>query len=369
MKLNCDGRGSWPLSRLPSVAVAGANGFIGNRLVERLVLQDLAIVRPLVRSFQGMSRVARFDLDCRVVDATDSAALQRELKGCTVLFYCIYGDRGTLLDSAEAAYRAAAGAGVRRLVYLSSTVVHGNAPRIGTHDDSELLADQPFEYNVSKVLAEQRLRQLRTDGAVQVVTLRPPIVFGPRSTWFSANIARDLLAGRAFLVDRGSGICNTVYVDNLVEAMWLAASSDRAVNQDFIITDGERVTWWDLYSSVAREVGADVDHVLQIDSAAVAGEAGYYRQRVFAFLSRLPPGLKRTLRMIVPSGVISGAINVLDPPLPDLYIATSQCCDYVLPIGKAREMLGYRPRFTFSEGARRTGAWLRFALGIGDTTL
>jgi len=354
---------------VPSVAVAGANGFIGNRLVERLVLHDLAIVRPLVRSFQGMARVARFDLDCRVVDATDSTALERELRGCTVLFYCVYGDRGTLVGSAEAAYRAAAAAGVRRLVYLSSTVVHGNAPRAGTHDDSELLADQAFEYNVSKVLAEQRLRQLRTDGAVQVVTLRPPIVFGPRSTWFSANIARDLLTGRAFLVDRGSGICNTVYVDNLVEAMWLAASSDSAVNQDFIITDGERVTWFDLYSSVAREVGADVDRVLQVDSANVAGAAGYYRQRVYAFLSRLRPSLKRTLRMVFPPGVISRAINVLDPPVPDLYIASSQCCSYMLPIAKARDMLGYRPRYTFSEGARRTGAWLRFALGIGDITL
>jgi nucleoside-diphosphate-sugar epimerase len=150
--------------------------------------------------------------------------------------------------------------------------------------------------------------------------------------------------------------------------MWLAAGSERAVNQDFIITDGEQVTWWELYSGVAREVGADLDRVLQIDSAAVASDAGYYRQRVFTFLSSLPSGFKRTLRGVLPSGVISRAIKALEPSVPDLYLASTQCCAYVLPIGKAREMLGYRPRFTFSEGARRTGAWLRFALGIGDLT-
>jgi nucleoside-diphosphate-sugar epimerase len=313
-----------------------------------------------------MARAARFDLDCRVVDATDAAALEKELKGCTALFYCIYGDRDTLLKSTEAAYHAAARAGVRRLVYLSSTVVHGNAPRTGTHDASELLMDQPFEYNVSKVLAEQRLRQLRADGAVEVVTLRPPIVFGPRSIWFSVNVARDLLTGRAFLVDHGSGICNTVYVDNLVEAMWLAATSDNVVNQDFIITDGERVTWKDLYDSVAREVGANTDHVLQINSADLAARADRYRQLCYTFLSSLPSGLKHALRTILPSAILSETIKALEPRVPDLYIASTQCCGYVLPIDKAREMLGYRPLFSFSDAARRTGAWLRFALGIGD---
>ena len=45
-----------------------------------------------------------------------------------MLFYCVHGDRNALVKSAEASYRAAARAGVRRLIYLSSSVVHGNAP-------------------------------------------------------------------------------------------------------------------------------------------------------------------------------------------------------------------------------------------------
>jgi nucleoside-diphosphate-sugar epimerase len=354
---------------LLNVAVVGANGFIGNRLVEWLVLHDLATVRPLVRSFRGMARVARFELDCRVVDATDPLALARELEGCAVMFYCVYGDRDTLLKSAEAAYRAATRAGVRRLVYLSSTVVHGNAPAVGTNDESELLVDQPFDYNVGKVWAEQRLRRLRADGAVEVVTLRPPIVFGPRSTWFSANVARDLLTGQAFLVDEGSGICNTVYVDNLVEAMWLAANSEKAAHQDFLITDGERVTWRDLYLSVAREVGADLSGVLYTDIATVALRARSYRQLVLNSLSRLPRGLKGALRLLLPSGVISGTVRALRQWIPDPYMVTTQNCRYMLPIDKARAVLGYRPRVPFAEGARRTGAWLRFALGLGENGL
>jgi 2-alkyl-3-oxoalkanoate reductase len=351
---------------LPNVAVAGANGFIGNRLVEWLVLHELATVRPLVRSFRGMARVARFELDCRVVDATDPVALTRELEGCVMLFYCVHGDRDALVKSAEASYRAAARAGVRRLIYLSSSVVHGNAPTVGTHDESELLINQPFEYNVGKVVAEQRLRQLRADGAVEVATLRPAIVFGPRSTWFSANVARDLFVGRAFLVDEGIGVCNTVYVDNLVEAMWLAATSEKAAHQDFLITDGERVTWKDLYLSVAKEVGVDLSGVLYTDAATEARRARACRYLATTFLSELPRGLKRTIRLLLPSAVVSGTMQALRQPRPDPYLVTTQGCRYVLPIHKAREVLGYRPRVSFAEGARRTGAWLRFALGLGE---
>ena len=245
----------------PIVGVVGSSGFIGTRLIQWLVLHDLAKVRPIVRSFKGMARLARFDLDGRVADATNRVSLETQLKGCEVLFHCIAGGRTTILRSAEVAYWAAAGAGVRRLVYLSSAVVHGHDPAPGTHDDSKSVVRQPFEYNVSRVMAEQLFRRLRANGAVEVVVLRPLIVFGPRSTWWTAQIATDLLSGTAYLIDGGGGICNTVYVDNLVHAMWQAAILEGARNQDFIVTDGERVTWRDLYSAVADAVGVEISAV------------------------------------------------------------------------------------------------------------
>ena len=123
----------------PTVGIVGASGFIGSRLVEWLILRNLANVRPIVRSFKGMARLARFDLDCRVADATDRAALETQLKGCEVLFHCVVGGRDAILKSAEAAYRAAKRTGLQRLVYLSSAVVHGHDPTPGTHDDSDLV--------------------------------------------------------------------------------------------------------------------------------------------------------------------------------------------------------------------------------------
>jgi nucleoside-diphosphate-sugar epimerase len=338
-----------------------------------------------------MARLARFDLDCRVADATDEAALKTQLEGCEVLFHCVVGQRETILRSVKAAYRAAADAGVRRLVYLSSGVVHGHDPAPGTNDDSKLVARQSINYNVSKVMAEHLLRRLRADGAVEVVTLRPVIVFGPRSQYFTIQIAMDLLSRRAYLVDDGAGICNTVYVDNLVYAIWQASITEKARNQDFIITDGEKVTWRDLYSAVAEAVGVDIASIPCIESAALAK---LYREQRYAQLKStgkrfgwairesLPASVISTARGILPSGVVrafkpwwssfqtpasepirtNGGMQPL--PIIDREIANWQCCHSMLPIEKARDVLGYQPPLTFSEGCRRTKDWIRFAFGM-----
>lgn len=371
------------MADIPVVAVVGASGFIASRLVEWLVLRSLANVRPIVRSFKGMARLARFDLDCRVADARDPVALERQLKGCAVLFLCVVGGRDTILQCAEASYRAAARAGVRRLVYLSSAVVHGHHPPQGTDDYSELVARQPFEYNVSKVMAEHLLRQLRADGAVEVVTLRPSIVFGPRSKWWTAQIATDLLSDKAYLIDGGTGICNTVYVDNLAQAMWQAAIVEGVANQDFIITDGERVTWRDLYSAVADSVGVDIATVATITSDTVTELARVARRKEL-FGKLAGKRFARAARELIPSRVVeairqqcnSARLPAYSPalfepasrrlPSIDPEIASLQQCQYVLPITKARQLLGYAPQVTFAEGGGRTAEWLRFAFGMSQ---
>ena len=364
----------------PIVGILGASGFIGNRLVEWLILSDLAMPRPIVRSFKGMARAARFDLDCRLADATDQVALEAQLRGCEVVFHCVVGGRETILRSVEAAYLAAASAGVRRLVYLSSAVVHGNNPAPGTHDDSKLIARQQFEYNVSKVKAEHLLRRLSADGAVEVVTLRPLIVYGPRSKWWTAQIASDLLSGKAYLIDGGTGVCNAVYVDNLVRAMWQAAIAQKAGTQAFIITDGEPVTWRDLYGAVAEVVGVNMANVPCIESAELARmyREQKHAQMKFAFgrftlamRNNLPTGVINIVRKILPSGAIKVISRQLETPpattfpIIDPEIASLQQCRYLLPISKAQELLGYVPQVTFSEACRRTGEWLSFVSETG----
>jgi len=110
---------------MKTFAVLGAGGFVGYRLTEYLVLNDLAIPRPIVRRVRTMARLARFDLDTRLADALDATALVNALHGCDVAFHCVVGDKSTITDSIESTYLACRQAGVQRLIYLSSAVVHG----------------------------------------------------------------------------------------------------------------------------------------------------------------------------------------------------------------------------------------------------
>jgi nucleoside-diphosphate-sugar epimerase len=155
------------------------------------------------------------------------------------------------------------------LIYLSSAVVHGHDPRHGTNEDSPLIKDQAFDYNVSKVLAEEELHSMMRDGAVECVILRPSIVFGPRSTYWTTQLACDILAGSAYLVDGGHGICNTIFIDNLVEIMALCATHPAASGKTFLVKDTERVTWRQLNAAIAGALGVDL---------------------------RLPPGLTQTVK-------------------------------------------------------------------------
>src|SRR5262245_17487742 len=115
----------------PVIGVIGASGFIGSRIVEMLHLGSRATVRPIVRRNSSLARCSRFSLDARIADGLDVGALSSALEGCDAAVHTIAGGRGTILNTLAPTYEAAKAAGVKRLVYLSSASVHGQAPPPG----------------------------------------------------------------------------------------------------------------------------------------------------------------------------------------------------------------------------------------------
>ena len=367
-------------------AILGAGGFIGYRLTEYLLLAGLAEPRPVVRSFRSMARVSRFPLDARMADARDATALTSALRGCEVAFHCVVGDRTTILESIAATYAACRLAGVRRLVYLSSAVVHGHQVPEGCIETSAMPEDQPFEYNVSKIMAEHSLRSLMADGIVEVTIFRPSVVFGPRSTWWTAQIATDILARKAYLIDGGRGAANTIYVDNLVHALWLGATVPAANGEDFLVRDAEATTWSDLYAAVAEAVGVPMKDVWQISSASfqIKKESREFLKdflrnaqsnrfaKALKELVRSPQAswLGRKIRSSLSGQTRQAAEVQTDPnfnaPTPDPEIASMQMCRNAICTEKAVRILGYHPPVAFAEASKRTACWLRFALGSGE---
>jgi nucleoside-diphosphate-sugar epimerase len=368
------------------VAVVGASGFIGTRLVEHYTLTAAAHsgeaveVRAVARSLTSLVPLARFDLDYQVADALDERALQRAFVGCEVVVHAIAGSPRTIVDAVTPLYRAANDAGVRRVIYLSSAAVHGQAPSAGTDEHSPLSNHQSIAYNNAKVEAERMLLRLRQQGTTEVVILRPAIVFGPRSFWV-VDFAERLLRGQGCWLDEGRGICNTLYVDNLVHAIDLALRAPAIDGEAFLLGDAEVVTWADLYLAIAHALGmgrAEIEEAKiqepqtflprpRENRPSVAQRLHSLRSAapIQGLLGHVPDHVRGALYTLV-FGRGAGAASPWSLPAPVRPVLSEEMtllyrCHYKLPYAKATERLHYAPLVSFAEGCRRTVAWLAFA--------
>ncbi len=342
------------------VAVIGASGFIGNRLVEVLHLAGEAVV-PVVRRPAGLALASRFGLSGRVAEACDERAMTRGLEGCDRAVVAVAGDPRTIVDSVGAVYRAADAAGVRRIVHLSTASVHGQSPAPGTDEASPLSVHQRLPYNNAKVRAERGLLEARSGGTVEVVLLRPGIVHGPRSQW-TGGLADDLLSGRASLIDGGRGVCNAVYVDNVVHAVRLALTAQGVDGRAFLIGDREAVRWIDLYRPIATALGIDVGDIPMLAASEVGSSMSLRRRlRSSATWRRLPAPVQAGLRAAYRAGrePASGPAPVTPAPTEEQRML--QTCSWALPWTRAQTALGYEPLVPFAEACRRSVAWLVFA--------
>jgi nucleoside-diphosphate-sugar epimerase len=311
------------------------------------------------------------NLDARIANALDQSALQKAFTGCDVVIHSILGSPGLIRGSVAPAYRAAEKAGVRRLIYLSSMCVHGQAPEPGTTEESPLRRQQPFPYNTAKIDAEQRLLKLRAKGKVEVVIFRPGIVFGPRSGRI-VDIANQLLQGTACFINEGKGICNTVYVDNLVHAMKLAMTAEDADGQAFFVGDREQVTWWNFYAAFATALGVDPAQIptVPIPKLDTSDQKqtliGNIRQSEWMqkLLSLASDDLKQAIKQVKPkkSPTVKVQSSFDQPesqePVMSQEIALLQQSQYKLPLVKASRILGYEPTVPFEKACQHSINWL-----------
>ncbi|HEX2117439.1 MAG TPA: NAD(P)-dependent oxidoreductase [Alphaproteobacteria bacterium] len=355
-----------------TVGVLGAGGFVGSRIVEQFYLGGTAHVVPIVRGYGALPRPARFALETRLADALDYAALVKAFAGCDIVVNAVLGPYNQIVAEPPIIYKAAEAAGVRRLIHISTASVHGQAPEPGTDETSALRTDQPFPYNNAKVRAEQQFRALRKRGLVELVMLRPGIVFGPRDIWIS-GIARQLAQGRAYLVDGGRGICNTVYIDNLVHAVRLALEAP-VDGEVFLIGDSEIITWAEIHRWVAAGLGSCAPpRILDDPPIAPAGRPWLDRMRGIALwkatMRQVPAAAKDRGREML--ALLKGAAAGMrearqrrtrgDWVLPDdsigpvpLETAMLHRCRYKFPFAKARRMLGYEPVVSVEDGLIRS---------------
>ncbi|MBZ0068804.1 MAG: SDR family oxidoreductase [Thiobacillus sp.] len=246
-----------------NVLVTGASGFVGTALCARLAAAGVGVV-PAVRGKLGLPHEV-------VVDNLDAPADWRSvLSDCDAVVHL--AARVHMMDDTSqdhlALYRAtnteatlnlarqAAQAGVRRFVFISTIKVNGeggDAP----YRETDVPAPEDA-YAISKWEAEQGLQRIAEETGLEVVILRPPLVYGPG---VKANFLRLMQTVRkGWPLPLGS-ICNRrslLYLGNFIDAIRLCIEHPAAAGQTFLLDDGGPVSTPELIRAVARAMGRPV---------------------------------------------------------------------------------------------------------------
>jgi nucleoside-diphosphate-sugar epimerase len=321
------------------ILVTGAGGFIGNAVARSFRSQSGLAVRGATRDGRP---VADGVAPCRL-DVRDPTQLAAALDGVDAIVHCAVGDRDTTVDGTRLLLQAARAARIRRVVHFSSIAVYG--ARTGAVDETAPLESQAGDsYAHWKVAAEAACREAAVAG-IDVVILRPAIVYGPGSLMWILRPAQRLLSGRwRGLGDAGRGTCNAVHVDDVASACLAAlrAPANTGNGAAFNIAGPDTIDWAGWYARLAAALGCPALRDLS--------PAGWRRRMQAALplkaLARLLPGAERLFRS-----------RLLAAPAQSELTLFALAATY--PTQKAAAQLGWQPRIGLDEGLGDSVAWLR----------
>ena len=351
------------------IAVIGAGGFVGSRLIESLLLQGTPRVRAVVRSYRNMAGLCRFGdaVDVRRADAEKTAALADALQGAAVAVNLTTGPPAGIVRSTETIFDACVRARVPRLVHMSSAVVFGDVETPLT-DDSPPVAKHWMAYARAKGASEVWLKE-RVGGLLEVVLLRPGIVWGVRSP-HTLGFAQSLCNKNTYLVDGGRGIFNGVYIDNLVAAVAAACAASGPVAGFYNVGDRETVTWRQFFDALGGPLGCDAARLPQVSGtdfprsvrSTIDDIQGLPLVNELYHLTKgyLPDTLKAAIKSQLegPYEYNRHAPAYAQQPSVDRELWHLQRVRHKLPIDKFARTFGFTPPVSFEDGIRRTLAWL-----------
>lgn len=226
------------------VLVTGSNGFLGKAVVKALDARP--DVQVLATGRQATDSTVRLDV-------TEDAAIQtRILQGVDGVVHCAVGNADVAITGTRNLLDACRKAGVRRVVLISSIAVYGDAAGC-VSEDTPRIKGAWSNYAGRKAMAEELAEGFPE---LEIVTLRPAIIYGPNSPLWVTDLERRIRSGYwGEFGAAGAGSCNLVYVDDVARAVEAALVVPSAAGQTFNITGPACITWNNWFQKVADLMG------------------------------------------------------------------------------------------------------------------
>lgn len=319
--------------------ITGATGFIGSHIAERLAKEGEEVV-ALVRKTSNLNFLKTLGVKFAYGDINDPASLKEAMKGVDVVYHS-----AALADewiSPKEAYRvnvegtknlldAARDAKIKRFIFVSSLAVLGMRDHHGTP------ADSPYHksgdsYIDTKIDSEKMAMEYYKNYGLPVTVVRPGFVFGPRDNKLIPRLSERLGKKQFMFVGSGKNKINAVYIENLTDAIILAARNDKAVGQIYNVTNDSGMTLEGLVLKIV-----DIWR-FETPKKHIPKALAYLVCHVLTAFARLTKAKE-------PPYITKTRIKFLSLNLD-------------FDIAKTKRDLGYNPRFSIEEGLKRTKEWI-----------
>jgi nucleoside-diphosphate-sugar epimerase len=291
------------------ILVTGANGFIGKALCNELENRGLPYNTLSYKDISYHQLHADIEV---VIHLAGRAHVTRETHQDTVQAYY----ESNVLATVNLA-RHAAKAGIKRFLYVSSIKVNGEeteAEKPFRESDVPVPAD---DYGKSKLEAEQMLLKIAIETGMEVVILRPPLVYGAGVKANFLSLIRWVNSGWPLPLGAINNRRSMVYVGNLIDALLACAYHPEARGQVFLISDDESVSTAGLAKALASALHRSI------------------------MMLNVPKAILKFL------GGLIGKNAAIDRLTQSLVIDNS----------KIKRLLGWHPPYTFEDGIKATVAW------------
>jgi len=303
------------------ILVTGAAGFVGSEVARKLNSHGFSVIpasrqvldgpgRSLV--IRSLSDLSEHSETLQNIDAVVHCAARAHIMNDEVTDplaeYREVNVNGTLSLA-----RQASEAGVRRFVFISSIKVNGEQTPLNQPFTADHTPEPQDAYGISKMEAERGLRDLAASTGMEVVIIRPPLVYGPGVKGNFASMIRLVEKGLPLPLGAIHNKRSLVGLDNLVDLIITCVDHPAAANQVFLAGDGEDLSTTELLRGVAKADNRP---------------------------SRLVP---------VPAGLLTLGATILGKKAMAQRLLGSLQVD----ISKARELLGWAPPLSVEEGLKR----------------
>ncbi|MDP2805321.1 MAG: SDR family oxidoreductase [Gallionellaceae bacterium] len=248
------------------ILVTGASGFVGRALCGELLQRGYS-VRAVVR--YGSKPI---ELDCETAkvagisadtDWRDTFCSVHTVIHLAARVHVMHEEASNPLEEFRKVNlagtmhlaRVAVASGVRRLIYVSSIKVNGEVTNVDRQFVETDIPSSQDPYGISKWEAEQALHKVARETGLEIVIVRPPLVYGPKVKGNFIQMLLVLAKGVPLPLASIRNLRSLIYVGNLVDALITCASHPSAAGQTYLLSDGEDISTPDLLRRLGGAIG------------------------------------------------------------------------------------------------------------------